>query len=129
MKKAVLTMLMLLSMFLSVASAFGQTPADQPTSIIVSFIPAPTSESARYPAGIVGNITPVKRCMNKCEVFLLANNDGHVVARAFTDRTGQFRFLKLVPDIFDVVIRVEGFESARVTRVTAGVSVTVPVTL
>jgi tetratricopeptide (TPR) repeat protein len=66
---------------------------------------------------------------DNCEVFLLSNNDGHVVARTFADRNGQFRFLNLVPEIFDVVFRIEGFESASVTRVTAGATVTVPVTL
>ncbi len=62
-------------------------------------------------------------------MFLLSNNDGHVVARTFADRDGQFRFLNLVPEIFDVVFRIEGFESARVTRVTAGTAVRVPVVL
>jgi Tfp pilus assembly protein PilF len=123
-KPLILTLLLLFG-----PSAWGQTSTDQPASIVVSFIPAPASESARYPAGIAGNIAPLQRCMAKCEVFLLANNDGHVVARAFTDRNGQFRFLNLVADIFDVVIRVDGFESARVTRITAGVTVAVPVTL
>jgi Flp pilus assembly protein TadD len=37
--------------------------------------------------------------------------------------------LNLVPEIYDVVFRIEGFESASVTRVTAGATVTVPVTL
>ncbi len=110
-------------------SVFGQTPTVQSSSIIISFVPAPSSTSTRYPAGIVGNISSPQRSMDKCEVFLLSNNDGHVVARTFTDRNGQFRFLNLVPEIFDVVLRVEGFESARVTRVTAGTTVTVPVTL
>ena len=111
------------------ASALGQTPAGQQTSIVISFVPAPSSRTTNNPAGIVGTINPAQQCMDKCEVFLLSNNDGHVVARTFTDRSGQFRFLNLVPEIFDVVVRIEGFESARVTRVTAGVAVTVPVTL
>jgi Flp pilus assembly protein TadD len=119
----------LLLMLLSGASVFGQTPVVQPPSINISFIPAPNSETTRYPAGIVGNITSTQRSMDQYEVFLLSNNDGHVVARTFTDQNGQFRFLNLVPEIFDVVIRIEGFESARVTRVTAGETVTVPVTL
>jgi Flp pilus assembly protein TadD len=127
MRKRILAALLL--MFLFAAAVFAQTPVAQSTSIIVSFIPAPASGSTRNPAGIIGSITPPQRCMDKCEVFLLSNNDGHVVARTFTDRSGQFRFLNLVPELFDVVIRVEGFESARVTRVTAGVTVTVPVTL
>jgi len=110
-------------------SAFSQTPVVQPTAILISFIPAPSTASTRYPAGIVGNITSPQRSMDKCEVFLLSNTDGHVVARTFTDRNGQFRFLNLVPEIFDVVVRIEGFESARVTRVTAGVAASVPVTL
>jgi len=127
MRKSVLATLVL--MLLSGPSVFGRTPVVQPPSINISFIPAPNSETSRYPAGIVGNITSTQRSMNNCEVFLLSNNDGHVVARTFTDRNGQFRFLNLVPELFDVVIRVEGFESARVTRVTAGATVTVPVTL
>jgi Flp pilus assembly protein TadD len=127
MRKSVLATLLL--MLLSGASLLAQTPAIPPPSIIISFIPAPNSETTRYPAGIVGNITSKQRSMDKCEVFLLSNDDGHVVARTFTDLNGQFRFLNLVPEIFDVVIRVEGFESARVTRVTAGATVTVPVTL
>jgi Flp pilus assembly protein TadD len=127
MRKSILASLSL--MLLSGASVFGQTPIVQSTSIIISFIPAPGSGSPRNPAGIVGNITPPQRCLDKCEVFLVSNNDGHVVARTFTDMSGQFRFLNLVPELFDVVIRIEGFESARVTRVTAGVTVTVPVTL
>jgi Flp pilus assembly protein TadD len=110
-------------------SAFGQLPVVQPPSVVISFIPAPNSETTRYPAGIAGNVTSPQRSMDTCEVFLLSNNDGHVVARTFTDRNGQFRFLNLVPEIFDVVIRIEGFESARVTRVTAGATATVPVTL
>jgi tetratricopeptide (TPR) repeat protein len=110
-------------------SAHGQTPVVQPTTIIISFVPAPTSASTHYPAGIVGSISSPQRLTDNCEVFLLSNNDGHVVARTFADRNGQFRFLNLVPEIFDVVFRIEGFESASVTRVTAGATVTVPVTL
>ena len=123
------TLLLTLLLLLFGIPAFGQTPVDPSTSIIISFIPAPGSGSTRNPAGIVGDIAPPQRCIAPCEVFLLSNNDGHVVARTFTDRGGQFRFLNLVPELFDVVIRVEGFESARVTRVTAGVTVAVPVTL
>jgi Flp pilus assembly protein TadD len=118
-----------LFVLLFVVSAFGQTAINPQTSISISFVPAAGSQSARYPAGIVGNITSPQQSMDKCEVFLLSNNDGHVVARTFTDRNGQFRFLNLVPEIFDVVVRIEGFESALVTRVTAGATVTIPVTL
>jgi len=109
--------------------AFGQTGINQPTSIIISFIPAPSSTTTRYPAAVVGNITSPQRSMDKCEVFLLSNDDGHVVARTFTDRNGQFRFLNLRPEIFDIVLRIEGFESVKVTRVSSGATVTVPVTL
>lgn len=122
--------LILISLLLTFgAVSFAQAPDVPQPSIVISFVPAPASASARNSSGIAGTVTSALRSMDKCEVFLLSNTDGHVVARSFTDRDGQFRFLNLVPEIFDVVIRIEGFESARVTRVTAGATVTVPVTL
>jgi Flp pilus assembly protein TadD len=121
--------LLIVLLFVFGVPAFGQVPPIQPPSVTISFTPVPNSDSTRYPAGIVGTITSSQRSMDKCEVFLLSNNDGHVVARTFTDRNGQFRFLNLVPEIFDVIFRIEGFESARVTQVTSGTTVTIPVTL
>jgi hypothetical protein len=67
-KKLLITSLLLLFGI----SAFSQAPVDPQTSILISFIPAPSSASARYPAGIVGNITSPQRSMDKCEVFLLS---------------------------------------------------------
>jgi hypothetical protein len=116
-------------MLITGVSAFALAPVVPPPSIVISFLPASATASTQSSVGIVGIITSTQRSMGDCEVFLLSNTDGHVVARTFTDRGGQFRFLNLVPEIFDVVVRIEGFESARVTRGSAGTAVTVPVTL
>jgi len=66
-------------------------------------------------AAIEGTIVlPTNQAMDRYEILLLSKDGEQVIARAYTDLSGRYRFSNLAGDTVDVVVRIEGFDEARV---------------
>jgi Flp pilus assembly protein TadD len=118
MRKRIAAILLLL-LFPGIAAS--QDGIDQPSSILVHIGP-PASNTAittHDKTSIVGTVSRLKQA-ESCEVVLLSSDDGRVVARTEPDSQGQFRFLNLVPQLFDIVFRTADFEDARLTQIFPG---------
>jgi len=59
-------------------------------------------------------ILPTNQPMERYEILLLAKDGEQVISRTYTDLSGRYQFANLAPDSVDVVVRIEGFDEARV---------------
>jgi tetratricopeptide (TPR) repeat protein len=104
--RVLITMLLL---FLGSSAVDGQTVQNRGTSSIVGSIVLPTNQA-----------------MERYDVLLLAKDADREFAHTYTDLTGRYRFTDIVPGAYDVVVRIEGFEEARVqARLTANYTSTI----
>jgi predicted Zn-dependent protease len=73
-------------------------------------------------AAIEGTIVlPTNQIMDRFDVLLLTKDGEQVISRTYTDLSGRYRFSNLAPDTVDVVVRIEGFDEARVpVKLSAG---------
>jgi len=99
-----------LPLFLVLTSAYGQAAQNRnATSSLDGSVVIPNNEP-----------------MQRYDVLLLAKDGEREFAHTYTDLTGRYRFDGVVPGIYDVVVRIEGFEEARwEARLTAGMRTTV----
>jgi tetratricopeptide (TPR) repeat protein len=66
-------------------------------------------------AAIDGSIIlPTNQPMERYEILLLSKDGEQVIARTYTDLSGRYHFINLTADSVDVVVRIEGFDEARV---------------
>lgn len=71
--------------------------------------------NASRSSAIEGSILlPTNQQLDRFEILLLSKDGEQVIARTYTDLSGRYRFGNLAPDTVDVVVRVEGFDEARV---------------
>lgn len=78
-------------------------------------------------SSVDGSVTlPTNQAMERYEILLLSKDGEQVIARTYTDLSGRYHFTTLSSDTVDVVVRIEGFEEARVpVKLTPGRSISV----
>jgi tetratricopeptide (TPR) repeat protein len=87
-----------------------------PVLLLISF-PAysQTTTNVNRTSSIDGSIIlPTNQPMERYEILLLSKDGEQVIARTYTDLSGRYHFVNLTSDAVDVVVRIEGFDEARV---------------
>jgi Tfp pilus assembly protein PilF len=74
-----------------------------------------TNSNVNRTAAIDGSIIlPTNQPMERYEILLLSKDGEQVISRTYTDLSGRYHFSNLTADAVDVVVRIEGFDEARV---------------
>jgi len=74
-----------------------------------------TQPNPNRTAAIDGSIIlPTNQAMERYEILLLSKDGEQVISRTYTDLSGRYHFNNLTSDSVDVVVRIEGFDEARV---------------
>jgi Tfp pilus assembly protein PilF len=74
-----------------------------------------TNPNINRVAAIDGSIIlPTNQPMERYEILLLSKDGEQVISRTYTDLSGRYHFTNLTADAVDVVVRIEGFDEARV---------------
>jgi len=85
-----------------------------PVLLLISF-PAYSQTPPNRTAAIDGSIIlPTNQPMERYEILLLSKDGEQVISRTYTDLSGRYHFINLTADAVDVVVRIEGFDEARV---------------
>src|SRR5689334_4087727 len=96
-------LLIALPVLLSVVSLRGYSQTQNPNS------------SVNRTSAIDGSIIlPTNQPMERYEILLLSKDGEQVISRTYTDLSGRYHFANLTADAVDVVVRIEGFDEARV---------------
>lgn len=87
-----------------------------PVLLLISFpVCSQTTTNVNRTSSIDGSIIlPTNQPMERYEILLLSKDGEQVIARTYTDLSGRYHFVNLTSDAVDVVVRIEGFDEARV---------------
>ncbi len=87
-----------------------------PVLLLISFpVYSQTTTNTNRTSSIDGSIIlPTNQPMERYEILLLSKDGEQVIARTYTDLSGRYHFVSLTSDAVDVVVRIEGFDEARV---------------